>query len=193
MNFLINIYKETFAAFNIHPSDQEIMFHVGDWDIHTHFGIEDVDKFTEMVNSKLTNLQERQVLSKNVIEMLSALEGSHNMAIVSSAVKGDILDALTRNNIVHHFSAIIGVHEVKNYKPHPEPIYSAMSFLEAKPENSIMIGDSRKDIEAANNAGVDSILYYPPEHINTHDLDMLMTYNPTYVVNSLLKIVEIVG
>ena len=55
-----------------------------------------------------------------------------------------------------------------------------------------MIGDSRKDLEAANNAGVDSILYYPAIHENSHDLEMLLTYEPTYVVKSLLEIKEIV-
>ena len=193
IDFWIKIYRETFDLFDIHPTDKEIMFHVGDWDIHEHFGIEDGEKFSQIVNSKLTNLHERQVLSKNVIEMLDRLDGEHQIAIVSSAVKTDIIDALTRNKIDHHFSIIIGVEEVENYKPHPEPIFKAMSFLDADIEDTIMIGDSRKDLEAANNAGVDSILYYPEEHQNTHDFEMLKSYNPTYIVSSLLEIPEIVG
>ena len=72
-------------------------------------------------------------------------------------------------------------------------MHLAIELLKGTHETSIMIGDSRKDIEAATNAGIHSILYYPKEHENTHDLDMLMSYEPTYVVNSLLEIPDIVS
>jgi HAD superfamily hydrolase (TIGR01509 family) len=193
IDFWINIYKDTLGQFDIYPSDKETMFHLGDWDLHKHFGIEDDVKFTELVNSKLTNHEERQMLSANLLEMLEHLNGEHNIAVVSSGVKSDIVDTLVKSKIDHHFSVIIGIYEVEKYKPHPEPIFTAMSFLNADAENSIMIGDSRKDIEAANNAGIDSILYYPDAHNNTHDLDMLLSYKPTYVVKDLLEIPEIVG
>lgn len=193
IDFWMDTYRESFAAFDIYPSDKEIMFHLGDWEIHQHFGVQDREKFAEIVQSKLDGMNERHVLSKEVLEMLDQLEGKHSMAIVSSAVKENITFTLEKYSIEQHFSHIFGVGEVTKYKPDPEGIFKAMEYLEASPEDTIMIGDSRKDIEAANKAGIDSILYYPPQHEKTHDLDVLKEYNPTYIVNSLLDIPEIVN
>lgn len=193
IDFWIKIYKEALAEFDSYPSDKELMFHIGDWDMWKHFGVTDEAKFVEIVNAKLGDLHDRQVLSENAQEVLEILSPNHKMAVVSSGVKVNILDALTKNEVDHHFQAIIGVGEVENYKPHPEPLHLAIKLLQGQQESSVMIGDSRKDLEAANNAGIASILYYPKEHENTHDLDMLMSYEPTYVVNSLLEIPDIVS
>jgi phosphoglycolate phosphatase-like HAD superfamily hydrolase len=57
---------------------------------------------------------------------------------------------------------------------------------------AVMIGDSDKDLGAANNAGIDSILFYPPEHKKFYDLDKLRQLGPTYIVDDFRKIVEIV-
>ena len=45
-----------------------------------------------------------------------------------------------------------------------------------------MIGDSRKDLEAAKNAEIDSLLFYPKSHSIFYDLKNLKTYNPTYII-----------
>jgi phosphoglycolate phosphatase-like HAD superfamily hydrolase len=54
-----------------------------------------------------------------------------------------------------------------------------------------MIGDSRKDIEAANNAKMDSILVYPKEHEIYYSQEELMGCTPTYKVTALDEILPI--
>ena len=191
--FWINVTRETLNAFNVYPTDREIMFHIGDWDIHSYFDIEDGDKFISILNSKLKGNEGSQNLPGNVKEMLLELENSHKKAIVSSGLNANIVSTLELNNVDHFFELILGADDVKNVKPDPEPINKALKFLDSKAEDTVMIGDSRKDLEAASNAGVDSILYYPKEHELTHDFDMLMTYKPTFVVHSMLEIANIVS
>lgn len=193
IDFWIQIYKETLAEFDSFPTDKELMFHLGDWDMWKHFGVRNQEHFAEIVNAKLASQADRHVLSENADIVLDLLAPSHQMAVVSSGLKENIVDALTHNSVLHYFQEVIGVNEVKHYKPHPEPVHLAIKLLKGKNDNSIMIGDSRKDIEAASNAGVDSILYYPKAHEKTHDLEMLMTYKPTYVINSLLELPDIVN
>jgi phosphoglycolate phosphatase-like HAD superfamily hydrolase len=57
---------------------------------------------------------------------------------------------------------------------------------------TIIIGDSDKDLGAAQNVGIDSILCYPPEHTKFYDLDELKPLHPTYIVQSLDEIKSII-
>ncbi len=56
----------------------------------------------------------------------------------------------------------------------------------------LYIGDSDKDLGAAKNAGIDSVLFYPAEHKKFYNLDALKTYSPTYIVDDFRKIMTIV-
>lgn len=55
-----------------------------------------------------------------------------------------------------------------------------------------MIGDSDKDIGAAANLGIDSILFYPPEHEKFHDYPALKKLNLTHIVDDFKKVLTIV-
>ena len=55
--------------------------------------------------------------------------------------------------IVDLFSAGVGFESVSNHKPHPEGIFLALDLLEAHAEDTIVVGDSRADMEAARAAG----------------------------------------
>ena len=48
--------------------------------------------------------------------------------------------------------------DIEEAKPAPDTIYKVLDKLNAKPENAIMMGDSRLDILCARNAGVPSVL-----------------------------------
>jgi phosphoglycolate phosphatase-like HAD superfamily hydrolase len=65
-------------------------------------------------------------------------------------------------------------------------------LLSGSKQAAIMIGDSDKDLGAANNTGIDSILFYPPEHKKFYDLEKLRTLNPTYIVEELRQIEAII-
>lgn len=54
-------------------------------------------------------------------------------------------------------NTVIGYHDTKNHKPHPEPIIKALYNLNINPDQAIYIGDSANDIIAAKAAGVISI------------------------------------
>ncbi|GGG67791.1 HAD-IA family hydrolase [Paenibacillus radicis (ex Gao et al. 2016)] len=53
--------------------------------------------------------------------------------------------------------AIVTIDDVKNAKPHPEPVLMALDKLGAAPEDAIMVGDSPVDMQSANAAGVVSV------------------------------------
>ena len=51
------------------------------------------------------------------------------------------------------FPTVIGMEDVRRYKPHPEGIRLAMELLVSSPEHTLMVGDSFPDIEAGRAAG----------------------------------------
>ena len=51
------------------------------------------------------------------------------------------------------FPVVVGFEDVSNHKPDPECIRLALRGLGARPEETIVVGDSRADIEAARAAG----------------------------------------
>ncbi|MBE0515135.1 HAD family hydrolase [Sulfurimonas sp.] len=60
-------------------------------------------------------------------------------------------------NVMHHFEVLIGREDVQNPKPHAEPIMKALEKLDTKNREIWMIGDTKLDLIAAQNAGVNSI------------------------------------
>lgn len=61
-----------------------------------------------------------------------------------------LLDQL---GIARYFQAVVGGDTTLYKKPHPEPIRFACRVMGVSPENTLHIGDSRHDIEAARAAG----------------------------------------
>jgi len=59
--------------------------------------------------------------------------------------------------LMEHFEVLIGREDVQNPKPHAEPILKALASLETEGKEIWMIGDTKLDLIAAQNAGVHSI------------------------------------
>jgi len=60
--------------------------------------------------------------------------------------------------LMHHFEVLIGYEDVKNPKPHAEPIEKAMQQMGvSKKEECWIIGDTRLDLGSAKNAGINSV------------------------------------
>lgn len=54
-------------------------------------------------------------------------------------------------------SIVLGYHQVRNRKPHPEGLFLAMERAGASPEDTYHVGDQRQDTEASRAAGVGAL------------------------------------
>lgn len=83
------------------------------------------------------------------------------MSVVSN--KPEAITRLIVKNfkIADYFTMVIGPESVKNMKPDPEGLFMCLEAMGAKPENSVMVGDSFTDIIAGKAAGMKTceILY----------------------------------
>jgi len=117
----------------------------------------------------------------NVIETLHTLKNKgYILAIVTNKPFKFVAPILRRLEMDGLFSEILGGDSLSQKKPHPMPLLSTCETLHYSIEASVMIGDSKNDILAANACGMDSVGvtygYNYGEEIGVH--------KPTVIIDS---------
>ncbi|MCU9612927.1 pyrophosphatase PpaX [Caldibacillus lycopersici] len=125
-----------------------------------------------------------------VYETLKYLyERGYKLAVVTTKMKDTAIKGLEVTNLKPFFSEIVGLDDITNAKPDPEPIYKALELLNSTPEKAMMVGDSHHDILAAKNAGVKSVgvswSIKGKEYIEKH--------NPDFLIDNMKELLTIVG
>ncbi|GAA0782925.1 phosphoglycolate phosphatase [Roseibium denhamense] len=93
-----------------------------------------------------------------VVPALEALKADGwKLAVCTNKAERLTLPLLNKLEIDHYFDAVVGGDTFPSAKPNAEPLLGAISRAGGTPQGSIMIGDSRPDIDAAKNAGIPSI------------------------------------
>lgn len=82
----------------------------------------------------------------------------YQLGIVTNKQRELVLEGLQSVNILNLFDTVVTLDDVTMGKPSPEPIVKAMDFLGVKPDETIMVGDSRYDVLAARAARVKSVI-----------------------------------
>lgn len=188
----LQAYKDALSRRQLFPGDTEIAHHFGDWSIGSYFGVKDAEAFNieavAWARKELAHVE----LYEGAYNLLVALrEQNVPMALLSSGSRDIIESGIEHNNLADVFDLIITGDDTVNHKPHPEVIETALRHFKAIPNEAVMVGDSNKDIGAAQNAGVDSILVYPDSHKLFYDFNHLKSLNPTFIVSSLLEIEDL--
>lgn len=91
-------------------------------------------------------------------ELLENLKGDFIFTVATNANSEFANRMLNHLELGKYFKTIVGYNDVLKPKPHPEMVYKILEEINTTKEKSILVGDSHKDIQAASNAGVDSIL-----------------------------------
>jgi len=96
---------------------------------------------------------------------------------------------LNRFNLYGFFDTIDTKDDVKNTKPHPEPILKAVERLGCKPENCLYIGDNEEDITAGEAAGVTTVLFN-----TTRNREQIKTKTkPDHTISKLDEILTLIN
>ena len=178
-------YRQTFRVNGLHPTDKEIASIFGDWEGPSKLGIKDNKQFIERLAQYVHEGSKTIELYPGAFDLLQHLQsqGKH-MALLTSSLRPIIEMGLEYNHIESLFEVVLTGEDVTNHKPHPEIIHMAIARMNGNKAESVMIGDSDKDLIAAMNAGIDSVLIYPDSHQLFYDLDELKTHKPTYLFSS---------
>jgi len=132
------------------------------------------------------NLCNATVPYPNVSTTLTKLKENYTLTIVTNkpfAFVSPILKGLDMDDL---FALILGGDSLEKKKPDPLPLLHVCETLHISVEDSVMIGDSKNDILAANACGMDSIGvtygYNYGEDIAVH--------KPTLIIDDFSKLLE---
>jgi HAD superfamily hydrolase (TIGR01509 family) len=128
-------------------------------------------------------------LLPGVAGTLALLSPRIRLGIATSRTSGGaalILDAL---GLRAHFSAIVGIEEVRETKPRPEPVLAVLARLGAAGGAAMMVGDTPDDIEAGRAAGLATV----GVATGAHDLRALAAAGADYVIPTMESLGRIVA
>jgi HAD superfamily hydrolase (TIGR01662 family) len=130
-------------------------------------------------------------LYPDVPEMLAVLKKQHKKLALITASFREVVDiVMTRHDLLETFDIVIAGEDAKVLKPDPEGLLLAAKHLGVDPRRSLMLGDSDKDLQAANNAGMDSLLFFPKQHELFHTKEELRKYDPRFVIGAWRELLD---
>ncbi|CAM4058465.1 pyrophosphatase [Bacillus manliponensis] len=115
-------------------------------------------------------------------------EKGYKIGIVTTKIRETTNMGLKLTKLDSFFDVIVTIDDVENVKPHPEPIQKAIRLLEAKPEETLMVGDNHHDIVGGKNAGVKTAAVA----WTIKGREYLESYNPDYVLEKMSDLLPII-
>jgi len=113
------------------------------------------EEFTEIADQLMTKETE---LFPEVIPMLRGIKArGAKAAIVSTKRRARIQEGIEKFQIWDLVDLVVGDEDVRTPKPDPEGIRKAMELLKVGKDDTLYIGDTILDAEAATNAEVDFV------------------------------------
>ncbi|MEC5425389.1 pyrophosphatase PpaX [Virgibacillus sp. C22-A2] len=126
----------------------------------------------------------------HVVETIEKLkQNGIQMGIVTTKMTKAVTMGLSLTGLNSYFDTVITLDDVKHPKPHPEPVIKAMEELKANAASTLMVGDNYHDIESGKNAGVKTA----GVAWAFKGKERLLQYNPTYMLEEITDLLEIVG
>lgn len=123
-----------------------------------------------------------------VFETLNYLnDKAYKMAICTNKPYGFIEPILDKLGIKHFFKCWLGEDSLNEKKPHAAPLLHLVAVMNTSVEKSIMVGDSKNDILAAQNARMENIGVSYGYNYNENIAD----HNPTLVVDCFADLQEL--
>jgi len=161
---ILESFHEAYKVFATQaPSDEEIKALIGHpLDVmFKDLGVSDEKKW-EYVDAYKMHYREisrqKTVLLPFAKEAVQEAAKIAKLGIVTTKTARYSQELMEHFGLMHYFETLIGRENVKNPKPHKEPIEKALQEMNVTNSNDVwMLGDTWMDIKSAQNAGVKSV------------------------------------
>lgn len=177
--------------------------HITTEDIHQYFGIAADKILFQLMDLDAVKAQEafehfldnQRLLAKDtrlfdgIPELLSTLKKRQiPLGLVTGRHSRDLNIMLNAHQLQTNFSIMVTDDQVSAPKPNPEGILKAAAHLGIPPQNTLYIGDSPVDVEAAHRAGATSVAVVWDPHANQI---ALAEKHPHFTINEPSDILRI--
>ncbi|MGC8119294.1 HAD family hydrolase [Marinobacter sp. VGCF2001] len=130
-----------------------------------------------------------QNVFEGMAEVVSDLRGAgRGCSVATGKSRRGLEQALTSSGLGAHFDTTRCADETRS-KPHPLMLEEILAFYGYEPEEAVMIGDTRYDLEMAQRISMPSI----GVEWGVHQKDVLEGYDPRAVVNSVADLRKVLG
>jgi len=183
--------------FSIEVEEREIVrrFFYRDWgEVARELGIQSEEVLQKAIHRGLREAFQDAILYPEVTSVLKQVRHvGLQIALVTSAPKFILDDALPRLGLRSAFDHIVCADDVENHKPHPEPILSTLAALRCSLQDAMMIGDSTADILAGKAAGTATALFMPDAETTYQHVEALRATEPDHIFSEHGELLEILG
>lgn len=184
LDIWIDACQKVLADHGVTVSRSEIGARLGQWELMLQ-GIPEAE-FAQAIQevSAVTHPQVAEApMYEGVARVLQQLRKSgKKLALITASDRSIVEQVLAFHNLQNTFDMIITGSDIKRHKPDPEGINLVLETFGIPKAQAIMLGDSDKDLGAAQNAGIDSMLFYPDSHQEAHDRTFLESFKPKYTI-----------
>lgn len=155
-------FVRTNIGLDIMPKD-ELLRNLNNPDINSAKFFYGTKEFTPEQTELFSHYYDKHCISDielydGIFDMLDDISKYFTLTVATNASSDFASKMISYLNIDNYFDMIIGANDVKNPKPHPDMLLKTMKKLNVETTHSILIGDSQKDLRAANSAKIDSLL-----------------------------------
>jgi putative hydrolase of the HAD superfamily len=118
-----------------------------------------LEQVREQYNQEMHEVVEQSAPMEGVIELIDQAK-SHGilLAVGSSSNKAWVYPKLKHFGIIDKFDTIVTCDDVSQAKPSPEIFLTILDRLQVKPENALVLEDSKNGCLASRNAGIRVVL-----------------------------------
>lgn len=198
MTVWLGILHDALLHFEITPPDDKILaWYSHDWKELRHIGFpeEKFDEFGAFIYELANKRLPEAAFQSNAYETLELLkEEGKQIAIFSSMDREMFAPVMQQRNLYAITTVAIAGTDVPYRKPNPAGVLKALEALgvsAASYDRAVYVGDKDTDIQTAQNAGIDSILYFPKAHSAIYDLEDLKKQHPTAIMNNWVELQEV--
>ncbi len=162
---IVNAINYVRSKLGLAPLDRELILDkVNDPKLNPALFFYEVESFSEeqeqWFSEYYTNNHEKELeLYPGIKELLDELrEKNYKLAIATNAYRGSTLESLNHLNVADYFSSIACYDDVGRGKPAPDMLEKNLEDLKLEPKDAIFVGDSERDLMAANSLHMDYIM-----------------------------------
>jgi len=130
------------------------------------------------------------------LAMTRFAEAGFLLAVCTNKLEGLSRSLLTGLNLADRFAAICGSDTFAMRKPDPRHLTETIRMAGGDPDRSVMIGDSRTDIDTAKAAGIPVVAVdfgYTDQHVSVYEPSGIISHFDELTLESVTQLIEAVA
>jgi putative hydrolase of the HAD superfamily len=142
------------------------------YEIGPELGLNSVDE----VDAFRHRYRADEEINQGVLDLIHRLHGNYKLAVLSNSPPG-LAQWLAEWNVLHPFDVVFCSGDEGIAKPDTKAFELTLERLGVKPDEAVFVDDTRQHVEAAQELGLQGILFTTAEKLE-EEIDLLLRKNP---------------